>query len=986
MRTGEPTINTALAEVLGNHGHGWTVHGEGRDLLDHGVPDVLVMEHGWPVVIETEVNNHRSAEWDALQRLGNKLAAGLGGRPIHAALALVYPDALRDHQGRELRRALESSSFEYALYTMNADGTHARFPRSGWITGGIRELALLVHRCTVPAWQVDDMADELEKGVLEATALVDFGAGLGEVLGQEDDDKGQTRRMAMTVLADALVFHSALAEARLHLPVEGRAVKPPEDLRLHGRFSPSRLRDEWEAILEVNYWPIFHTARRILKRLPTKVAGEVLNVLWNTAEALIVHGVTRSHDLTGTIFQRLIADRKFLATFYTRPAAAALLTGLAMPVRQRDWSNADALAGRRIGDFACGTGTLLSSAYARLGLLHQVHGGNPVDLHPTMMKEGLVGLDVLPVAVHLTAAMLAGMYPQTPFDGECLLTMPYGRNAHGVNVGSLDLLEEQPTFEAMEVAAEKAGPMAAERVHGLPFKVAHGTFDIVIMNPPFKRATSHEGAHKNVPNPAFAAFEESAEGQRLIATRLKHLNRSGRGHGNAGLATHFVDLVHRKLNHGGKMALVLPLSALSGKAWEKVRALWRTEYSNITVVTIAGTGSHDRSFSADTGIAECLIVADRKPPTGPPQATFVMLAQQSPDPLVGAQLATAITDAVVKGVEVLENGPYGATSIRIGDTDYGHAFNGNLPTTGLWWLAGISSPTLAQIAHQLATGHLWIDGTDAHPLPIAPVRALAGRGPIDRDINGTNADKSFRGPFDMLPGCPPGTAYPTLWKRNTKRARRLVVAPDSHCRIRTVGKKVPAFVRERAAKVWATAGRTHYNRDFQLNANSLAVAFTEQPAIGGRAWPTVLFEDPRHEYAFALWCNSTLGLMLHWWSSNKSQAGRGTTTVTGIQDFPTLDVRTLDDRQLTECEAAFNDLRSRRFLPFNQLHEDPARAELDRRLLAIVLGPPALMLEDAMQRLRLKLASEPQIDGGKKSKVVFTEHGEESRPRKTPLP
>ena len=67
------------------------MHGEGRDLLDHGVPDVLVMEHGWPVVIETEVNNHRSAERDALQRLGNKLAAGLGGRLIHASLALVYP-------------------------------------------------------------------------------------------------------------------------------------------------------------------------------------------------------------------------------------------------------------------------------------------------------------------------------------------------------------------------------------------------------------------------------------------------------------------------------------------------------------------------------------------------------------------------------------------------------------------------------------------------------------------------------------------------------------------------------------------------------------------------------------------------------------------------------------------------------------------------------------------------------------------------------
>ncbi len=95
-------------------------------------------------------------------------------------------------------------------------------------------------------------------------------------------------------------------------------------------------------------------------------------------------------------------------------------------------------------------------------------------------------------------------------------------------------------------------------------------------------------------------------------------------------------------------------------------------------------------------------------------------------------------------------------------------------------------------------------------------------------------------------------------------------------------------------------------------------------------------------------------------------------------DFPTLDVRALTARQLADAEAAFRDLGAHRFLPFNQLAEDPARAELDRRLLAILLGAPALRLEEPMQRLRLKLASEPQIHGGKKSKVVFTDDGERS--------
>jgi hypothetical protein len=172
----------------------------------------------------------------------------------------------------------------------------------------------------------------------------------------------------------------------------------------------------------VNYWPIFHSAGAILRALPTRTAVTVLNSLWETAEALVAGGVTKSHDLTGVVFQRLIADRKFLATFYTRPAAAALLAGLALPVsrpiRGAGWDDFQSLARVRMGDFACGTGTLLSTAYLRMSLLHEVHRGDPKVLHRIMMKQGLVGLDVLNVGVHLTAAMLAGSHPDTPFEGE----------------------------------------------------------------------------------------------------------------------------------------------------------------------------------------------------------------------------------------------------------------------------------------------------------------------------------------------------------------------------------------------------------------------------------------------------------------------------------------------------------------------------------------------------------------------------------------
>ena len=109
------------------------------------------------------------------------------------------------------------------------------------------------------------------------------------------------------------------------------------------------------------------------------------------------------------------------------------------------------------------------------------------------MRQGLVGLDVLTVAVHLTAAMLAGSYPDTPFEGDCLLTMPYGTHTWGVCVGSLDLLEEQTSFEIIQAAAHTAGGRGAEAVRDLIGRVDHRQFSLVIMNPPFTRHGAREG-------------------------------------------------------------------------------------------------------------------------------------------------------------------------------------------------------------------------------------------------------------------------------------------------------------------------------------------------------------------------------------------------------------------------------------------------------------------------------------------------------------
>ena len=96
--------------------------------------------------------------------------------------------------------------------------------------------------------------------------------------------------------------------------------------------------------------------------------------------------------------------------------APSLLTSLAfnstVPLAGVNWGDKETLTKLRIADFACGTGTLLSSAYQRIGQLHELDGGDVEALHPQLMANTFVGCDVLPSAAHLTASMLSGIIPQ----------------------------------------------------------------------------------------------------------------------------------------------------------------------------------------------------------------------------------------------------------------------------------------------------------------------------------------------------------------------------------------------------------------------------------------------------------------------------------------------------------------------------------------------------------------------------------------------
>ena len=607
----------------------------------------------------------------------------------------------------------------------------------------------------------------------------------------------------------------------------------------------------WTDILKINYWAIFAVAKDILAHVPAAEAARILWRLRDTAQAVRSMGVENSHDLTGRIFQRLIADRKYLATFYTLPASAALLARLAVAKLQGvDWSDAEAIGKLRIADFACGTGALLSAVYEQIAAKHERAGGDPAALHRAMMEDVLYGCDVMPSAIHITGSTLSGVEPAAAFGSSRLYTMPYGRQPDGtVKIGSLELLQRsdvQTLFNTSDPAL-RTGSAGEETAAHITVDIPDEEFDLVIMNPPFTRNVTRESAYAGTYAAAFAAFGASNEDQKLMAKRIDALKKDTCYHGNAGIASAFGALADRKIRPGGVLALVLPLSIASGLAWQGFREMLARDYTNVSVLSIAANG-RDMSFSSDTGMAECLVIARKlKLDERPLERVWFASLRHRPQGFANASLLAMKTNdnGQIRGIE---DGPFGGTPLMIGDES-----DGNMVTAprsgngGSWGAVRLSDYALAQTAFELSRSKLWLPGSKSSAeLEIAPLGEIGRLGTYHLDIIGPVP----RGPFDKVAPSPTAT-YPSLWNHDAKKETRIVCDPDSQLQVRQ-------GMEDKAASVWDTAGRSHLNLDYTFGSQPLAVAFTDQESIGGRVWPNVIFSDMRFDYAFSVWGNSTL--------------------------------------------------------------------------------------------------------------------------------
>ncbi|MDE0469536.1 MAG: hypothetical protein OYL97_21020 [Candidatus Poribacteria bacterium] len=957
----ETTITNELVNILRNMRHGWELETEVNAFIrGNSELDAIVIEHGRePVGIEAKfatTTNARNLIEQAETRLVLELETEyhVVGKTLNNVMAILYPDRFKTMQGKDINPHLRAADdLQYKLVN-TVGNTVGHFPENGWAEGTVGDIANALHVGAMPTSQLEEAAEEMEKSINKAAylledAIVDHPAiakKIETILHQEVSSKTednteekpnvQTLRMAALIITDAFVFQSSLAgKAEMESVRSLRQLLPIIDY--------ADVIEDWNTILKVNYRPIFEDARNLVEALATddRLVKYILKLLCEAAKDLVDTGIAQIHELAGIVFQKLITDRKYVKANYTLPESAVLLSTLVMPELPKGKLP-------KVADFACGTGALLNGVYQRILSLYEQSGGNGKDIHQRMLEKHIGGVDIMPNATHLTAAALASTYAGVKIGGTQIVTAPYGViDTGGYAIGSLELLDDIKLFdtEAEQIGGEE------NTVVKLQQTFQHGDIDIVIQNPPFTRPGSD--SNTEVPKSTFQGSDRPKEDQKLMQATLKSKNTRVTDGAN-GFVSAFVDLADKKLRNGGTMGFILPLTVLRSPTTQELRDMWANEYHNVVVITMAQAKAEDCTFSADTTMAECIIVATKGIDENTGRGKFICLADKPHSSLESVEIANRVNRS--DEARRLEDAPNGGDTINVGNTNNGLMLDCPIKEGVPWIATRARSVALLQMANKLTIGKLHFPmSRETLPIHICQVQDIAKVGSAD----------SYRekdGPFIMVEDYEPNSdGYDALWRVDAPLQRAMIAAPDSTAIPRSNDN---AMVK----RILDCFSRTHYHINLRFTSNSIISSLTEKPSIGVRSMINVLLNDQRHEIAWTVWCNSSLGLFCHWAHSSKQQMGRGTLRQQTLETLPTLDVRQLSDEALANAEKVFERLKYKRMLPFNECDHDPVRKELDCCLLTEVLGITSDNVLESMQTLREMLCAEPSIHGGKQSK------------------
>lgn len=338
-------------------------------------------------------------------------------------------------------------------------------------------------------------------GSLALFEILSQGGGEPE---KEETVKGIVADLAAYILVNQILLYYILNKAL--------ALKR----RMETIVAPLELNSYFKVINDIDYKAIYCTD--VASNISPSAANEINTVIL-AIRALQPENLR--HDLLGRIFHEFLPfeTRKRLGTFYTRPQAADILAGLAIDKPDE-----------KVLDPACGSGTLLVSAYRKKMLAGK---GRP---HKKIVEEEITGVDIMPFAAHLAALNLT---MQSPLESTDKTRIGIGNSLNltpGDEVGNVARWLQ--VFGGDIVGVNVDQPLVKGEVFNLQL------VDTVIMNPPFTRKEN-------------------------LTTGMKSIQWAFLGDQN--YWAYFIPLADSLLKKNGKIAAVLPRDFFRGEYSRAVR-------------------------------------------------------------------------------------------------------------------------------------------------------------------------------------------------------------------------------------------------------------------------------------------------------------------------------------------------------------------------------------------------------------------------------
>lgn len=938
----EVAYNFALAHLLRLEGFGAEAEQRVHFLNRSAQLDILVEFDDFVAVIEAEFG--RVAKVDADKRLRDDGTVYIRGLPLRLIVAIGYPAEFSNNPESLAAEVLERTQDLSIAY---------RYESEEWSAisrCGVMELAETLRNY----WVQSDSGIGIDQIVERANSAI---GTAGEILDKATVRLGNNHQPATLSLIwlNALLFQELLAR---HLDTS--TLPEPYHAQFIVRPDPdggtSKLLDQWQKILDINWWSIFHVARESLKLVPAPNNWNAIKVLMQAAIDIAESGAIRRHDVIGRIFHRLLHTRKFLATNYTTIPAAVILSGLALDEsftgwNGQDFSNSRSLTSLRVVDPACGSGTLLMAAVQEICKYVRRHQPT-MNTTPLVLEHVIYGFDVVPSAIHLAASTLCMAETRQLIKELNLWYVSHGIIDGLERLGSLDFLSTSPSGgNASTLPLLGYDLVDSTRATGKGESIERVTMpkdcDLFIVNPPFTRAGGPGDRSHSDWNPIFGSVPVQEEKSRMQRALNRTLTNSGAGV-YAGLGSAFVVLADQHLRVGGRMAFVLPNAFLTGSRWTAIRRMILERYCIEWIVV-----SHDprkrskkrelpgrywTSFSESTSLSEVLLIATKDPQNMTTNLVrFVNLRVNPDDPINAMCLVRRMLAMRAESCSSGDN-----QSIVIGGSQVGVVSTREQKklTSASWQYSALLQSDLIDLVDSIGNGG---------PLDSISIVKLSTRfnvGPYHIQIK-----NSKQGLFEVVETNDQVIGgVPALWHHDAKTVVSMYVKADSQLFQRA---NKNAVEQQRMLK---RRSRLQLALELRSTSQRLSAVITK-PMLGIRSWVSLRPQDPHIngiEEATCLWLNTSLGFLMRYLQSNRSYPGRSALVHQLVGPLPILDAKCLSEEQRKHAKSLFNEFQKRPFMAIKCMDRDPVRRELDKKFLGEILGIPLDLVEYISQQLALE--------------------------------